>query len=279
MVDWYVILAPVLLLAVVALLRFIGCDVVFGLEEVDRPPTVTVIPNAVTLGPLQTQQFAVEVNGQPVPGPDAAWSAEPAGVGILETTGLYRAPASIPAAQEVTIRATKDSGSGIATVTLMPPIFVIRVNCGAAADTVVASQVWSADVPNPNFVISGGTPSSGSCTVTNRTSEEAALYLTLRLGDFSYQFLNLPIGQYTVNLKFAELFLMPPAERRFNVAINGMAVLTDFNIAAEGGYCTAVDKLFAMINVTGGQITIQLSTGTANVPVINAIEITKVGEL
>lgn len=54
MSDWYLLLTPILMLGVVALLGFVGCDVVFGLDEVRPVPPL----------PAPTNFQAVAANGK-----------------------------------------------------------------------------------------------------------------------------------------------------------------------------------------------------------------------
>ena len=75
-----------------------------------------------------------------------------------------------------------------------------------------------------------------------------------------------------MNLKFAEIYYTTAGGRIFNVAINGAPVLSNFDIAAQGGAFTAVDKPFP-VTVTNGQIAIQFSQGSADWPLVNGIEI------
>ncbi len=53
-IDWFVLLAPIFLLGVMALLGFVGCDLVFGLDRLPDPadpPVISATPgdNAVTI--------------------------------------------------------------------------------------------------------------------------------------------------------------------------------------------------------------------------------------
>ena len=139
------------------------------------------------------------------------------------------------------------------------------VNAGGPAYTDPQSQVWAADT---GFV--GGGPWSTSATIQNTTTP--TLYQTVRYGNFQYQF-TVPNGNYTVTLKFAEVYYPSAGQRVFNVSINGTQVLTNFDIVAQaGGMLRAVDKSFA-VTVANGQITIQLS-GVVDVGLVNAIQIT-----
>jgi hypothetical protein len=51
-VDWYVLLTPLVALAVIALLGFTGCDKLFGLEPITPPTTFTLevrVPQFLTV--------------------------------------------------------------------------------------------------------------------------------------------------------------------------------------------------------------------------------------
>ncbi len=61
MIDPFVILAPVLLLAVIALLRFVGCDQVLGLGPIEPPPKITIIPGSINADML-TMPFELTIN-------------------------------------------------------------------------------------------------------------------------------------------------------------------------------------------------------------------------
>ena len=80
MLDSFVILAPLLLLPVVALLRFVGCESFDSKADV-----VTVTPDTATLGPGESQQFTASVNGTP-PSTNVTWSAN------AQPNGYYKAP-------------------------------------------------------------------------------------------------------------------------------------------------------------------------------------------
>lgn len=154
------------------------------------------------------------------------------------------------------------SGSGAGT----PAASAILVNAGGGAYTDPSGQSWAADTG-----FTGGDLWMASNPIANTAAQP--LYQTCRYGNFAYNFA-VPNGNYTVTLKFAEIYMTGPGERLFNVAINGAAVLTNFDIFAQaGGIFAALDESFP-ITVTNGQITIQFTPGAANLPLVNAIEIT-----
>ena len=75
-----------------------------------------------------------------------------------------------------------------------------------------------------------------------------------------------------MRLKFAEIYWTSAGQRVFDVSINGVPVLTNFDIVAQAGAkLTAIDKAFP-VSVTGGQINIQFTTVVDNAK-ISAIEI------
>lgn len=105
-------------------------------------------------------------------------------------------------------------------------------------------------VPPPNIT---GTP-------------DTALYQSERRGtSFSYTFRNLPRqGFYQVTLKFAEIADQAKGVRIFNVAINGVQVLTNFDIVGDAGAPNAADDhTFTNLSPDAqGQIVVQF-TGTS----------------
>jgi subtilisin family serine protease len=141
----------------------------------------------------------------------------------------------------------------------------IRINAGGASYTDPSGLLWSADTGfSDSYVWSVDT------AIANTAAP--ALYQTCRYGPaFDYRF-TVPDGSYTVTLKFAEPSRDGPGQRVFNVAINGAAVLPNFDIFARaGGEFVALDQSFN-VSVTGGQIAIQFTAGN-DWPMINAIEI------
>ncbi len=92
---------------------------------------------------------------------------------------------------------------------------------------------------------------------------------------------DVPDGTYEVTLKFCETWFGIPANggggalsRRFNVALEGTQVLTNFDIYAAAGNAasTAVDRVFN-VTVTDGTLNINLTSGLSDNPLINAIQV------
>jgi hypothetical protein len=232
---------------------------------------IQLSPTSASLLASQSQQFASTVTGTTNLG--VTWTYSPQ-VGTLVTSGttagLYTAPSSITTGQTVYVTATSAADAtqaASATVSLVPPLASgpIFVHSGGAPYTDTLGQVWSADA---GFI--GGNTASTTSNIAN--TSDPKLYQTERYGNFSYQFA-IPNGSYNVVLKFAEIYWTKAGQRIFNVSINGAPVLTNFDItAAAGAALTAIDKTFP-VTVTNNQITIQFTSGSADVPKVSAIQI------
>ena len=234
------------------------------------PISISVTPASSALSAAQTQQYTANVTGTTNTG--VQWSVSPA-VGTISSTGLYTAPATITTAQSVTITAasvadpTKTAAATVALAVASGPVSAAaRVNAGGGAFTDSSGNSWAADTG-----FTGGSTYATTNGITNTTSP--ALYQDVRFGSsFSYL---IPVanGQYTVKLKFAEVYYSSAGQRVFNVAINGASVLSNFDIVAEaGGTLKALDQSFS-VGVVNGQIAIQFTSGPSDVPLVNAIEV------
>ena len=241
-------------------------------QNLVAPAGISISPAAVTLNQGQTQQFTPAItNGSNLA---VTWSVS-AAAGTI-SNGLYTAPASIGSAQTVTVTATLSTGArATATVTLTPPapppapvtsnFTPIRVNAGGTTYTDASGNAWAWD----SQYIGGNTAATGA-TVAGTTA--STLYQSCRWGTFTYQFA-VPNGNYSVVLKFAEIYFTGAGSRMFNVSINGTPVLANFDIAAQaGGPLQALDKPFP-VSATNGQISIQFTPGAADQPLVNGIEI------
>ena len=127
-----------------------------------------------------------------------------------------------------------------------------------------AGQVWTND---SGYV--SGTVSTG----VSRLPFANPVYDTERVGPMTYHF-NVPNGNYSVTLKFAEIFFTHPRQRVFNAAINGTSVIQSLDLIAAAGYGVPYDRTFP-VSVTNGSIVIAFSE-TVNFAKISAIEIVPV---
>lgn len=99
-----------------------------------------------------------------------------------------------------------------------------------------------------------------------------ALYQPERNGDFSYSF-PVPDGRYKVTLKFSENYWTSSGSRKFNVALNGSSVLTNYDIYADtGARYKAVDKTFTTTATSGSiGLTFTSVTDKAKVDAISIV--------
>ena len=237
-------------------------------------PTLTsASPNS---GMQSQSNLSVVLSGTNfLPGPVCSF-----GAGITVNSCTYNSAAQITANISIAANATvgtntisiTDTDGQIATlpagfsITLNTnPFAPILVNSGGPSYTDNQAQVWSAD---KNFT--GGSTASTTHAIAN--TSDSTLYQSERYGNSTYQF-TVPNGGYNVTLKFAEFYWTSVGKRIFNVAINGTPVLTNFDIvAAVGAPFTAIDKTFPTMTSTGS-ITIQFTSGSADLPKISAIQI------
>jgi len=159
-----------------------------------------------------------------------------------------------------------------------PPADILSINAGGPAvsnsgggdNSFVADEDYS----------TGGTTYSVTNTITIPSSAAtiaapAAVYQSARQGVVTYTIPGLTPGtSYTVRLHFAELYFSVAGGREFDVAINGTAVLTNFDIYATAGanYTAVVEQYIATAN-SSGDIVIAFTDGAVNQPMFNGIEI------
>ncbi len=139
------------------------------------------------------------------------------------------------------------------------------INSGGGQYTSQSGVVYQADTG-----YSGGAPASTTANITG--TNDPALYQTERYGKtFSY---NIPLanGNYSVTLKFAEIYWNSSGQRVFNVSIQGTQVITNLDIYALAGKNAAYDVTFPA-SVTNGILNIGFTTVVDNAK-ISAIEIT-----
>jgi hypothetical protein len=145
----------------------------------------------------------------------------------------------------------------------------IRINCGGPANTDTNGQVWQADTGY-------NTGTAFTINTTTAGTTDPTLYLSYRYNDTATTLIySLPVanGSYRVNLLFSET--APAAQavgaRVFNVKVNSLLVLQDFDISGAVGANAAVVESFNT-TVTTGAMAIEFDKVLGN-PKINAIEI------
>ncbi|RMG16145.1 MAG: T9SS C-terminal target domain-containing protein, partial [Bacteroidetes bacterium] len=158
-----------------------------------------------------------------------------------------------------------------------PNCDIALINCGGPAYTDSAGRVFEADA-----YFSGGT--AGSKTVGISGTIEDPLFQKYRskvYGGASFTYA-IPVpysGNFSVKLYFAELFKTAAGQREFDVTIEGVQVLDNYDIFAEVGQFTAVVKTF-QTTVTDGTLNIGfVSVSGHDSPTIAAIEVNTECEL
>ena len=126
------------------------------------------------------------------------------------------------------------------------------------------------------FFDTGNTYITGNAINTNGLSTPApmAVYQSQRYGNVTYAFRYLsPNTSYKVRLHFAEVYWTAVGQRVFNVLINAVQVLTNFDIiAASGAAYRGNIQEFNAISDPAGRLFVQIVTITDNAS-INAIEL------
>ena len=153
----------------------------------------------------------------------------------------------------------------------------LGINCGGGPIGFFRFGASSLGVFARDWDFKGGSGASTTSAIDASVPKAAPpeIYQSERWGKCTY---TIPVkkgSSYTLRLHFAEV-KVDPGQRKFNVDINGQRVLTDFDIAGEGGKNKAVVKDFASLAPdTDGNIVIALSRGSADEPKICGIQILK----
>ncbi|WP_170245270.1 malectin domain-containing carbohydrate-binding protein [Gelidibacter salicanalis] len=162
------------------------------------------------------------------------------------------------------------AGLAVATTNFSLSIInVIRINAGGPQIT------YNGGTFNSDQFVTGGKLYNATIAIDGTSNDE--LYQTERYGVFTY---DIPVdapGEYDFKLHFAELYFGvgragSSGSRVFNVTIEGVPVLTNFDILAETNPAAALIKEFEKISVTDGFATIHFSKVIEN-PKISGIEI------
>lgn len=90
--------------------------------------------------------------------------------------------------------------------------------------------------------------------------------------ELKYEFSNVPPGDYTLVLAFAEIYHKQAGKRVMSVAVNGLTVLEDYDICADVGPDTAVLKRLAVTVPADGRLEIHF-TATVDKPKISFIQL------
>lgn len=149
-----------------------------------------------------------------------------------------------------------------------PPVVDIRINCGSTLDYVAADgKTWSRDQ-----YFSFGNADTTYLGIVGGTYDFVLFnYSRSGGGGFNYK-IPLQNGSYVVELGFSENFHTAAGSRRFNVDIEGIRVLTNFDIrAAAGARYSAIKRIFPVV-VADGELNIIFGAVT-DAPQVNNIRV------
>jgi hypothetical protein len=152
------------------------------------------------------------------------------------------------------------------------PVSQVKINCGGKA---------VGDFEADNYYSVGNLPhitkSPIDCTAPMAGPQE--MYQSERNANgFQYTIPVKPLATgktYTVHLHWAETSFNAAGKRKFNVGINNIKLLTDFDVFQEaGGKDKALVKQFTgIVPDAEGNIVIQFNKGSADQPMISGIEV------
>jgi hypothetical protein len=257
------------------------------------PISVTVSPTAALLFASQTQQFTAAVNA--AANPAVTWSITPTtGAGTISQSGLYTAPASITAQQNVVVTATSvtdTTKSATATVTLSPPAPPIITQQPQNASVVeTQTAVFSVTAAGIGLSYQWQSMPNGATSFTNIAGATSPSYTTpaTLVTDNATQFLCLVTNaQGTTPSNVATLTVLAPGSNfvtsttlgqlsdpdltgfvgmSITVGSNPMTLtaLGRFVVAGNSGFHTVkVVDASTLLDVPGASVSIDTASGTA----------------
>jgi hypothetical protein len=257
-----------------------------------RSPTALPTATTAPVEPTATTQPVLPTETTAPPPPTATTALPPPATATSGTqppptsiTGQTPAPATatqapLPTAPPVAPSETKPAVTAtpcLACAGLPDDVAGVFANAGGDRITDSTGQVWLGDQPYATGVASWGYTVGDSETGTYagvrpiKGTTDSPLYQTERWGMSGYQF-SLPNGSYQVTLKFVEQFASAKGQRIFNVTLQAVTVLQDFDIlAAAGGPLIALDRTFTA-TVTSNLLTIGF-VKQVDLPTIAAIAV------
>jgi hypothetical protein len=226
-------------------------NIVVGLESgfATDVPWLTEDPTSGTIAPGEDQEIQV----------------------TADSTGLA------PGAYGATLVFHTNSGR-ISTlrvpVTLIVPAYLQGVNAGGDEYTDVDGEVWAAD----QEFSAGSWGHLGTSHVAQTTrpidgTDDDPLYQDSREGEYEYRFDSVPNGVYMIELRFAEWRFRAAGMRLFDVTVEDDVVLFRHDVFAEVGRLAADDHVF-FVEVTDGQLNVNLWKRGAHQPFVSALRVT-----
>lgn len=147
------------------------------------------------------------------------------------------------------------------TTTTTAGTVVFAANCGGSAFTDATGVKFQADT---KFI--GGATNSTTAAIPVTIND--TLYQSWRYGNMSYS-IPMANGNYSVTLKFSDWYTKV-GQRVFNVAMQGVTVLSNFDIFAKAGGTLNPYDVTIPVTVSNGTLTIKFTNVVDNAK-INAI--------
>ncbi|WP_229214193.1 CBM96 family carbohydrate-binding protein [Dyadobacter flavalbus] len=204
----------------------------------------------------------------------------PAGTYIDPRGGSFRWTPQTPGVFTFGVKVTEDSPEALSdekqvTINVLD-IYAndtIRINAGGKDYITADGRKFKADAyftaTNPR------TSAIKNGDILNTTDDE--LYRSGRSSpEFAYR-MPVPDGEYNVVLHFAEIWFGAPGgrkgQRRFNVYINNVRKLDEFDITAHAGGAMTATQVTIPVTITSGVINIRFYLGSADIPRLAALEV------
>jgi hypothetical protein len=254
----------------------------YGVLSLSSATTATPVPVAPSLSAIAPSPYEVDLSWTAGNNPTATTYSL-----FRETTPFVVPTSSTLLATSLTNTSYKDESASPNTAYFYLVCTAALTNCSnqANATTWMAAlryinaggsgvDYWSGDE-----YFSGGTAAAYSSVVDTSLipapTPPQAVYQTERNGPCNYSINGfVPGSSHIVQLHFAETYWTTADSRQFNVVINGIQVLTNFDIVANTGAPNkAIEEDFSTTASASGQITIAFTTGRVDVPKVNGIVI------
>lgn len=152
----------------------------------------------------------------------------------------------------------------------------LRINCGSNAQYIENDKtIWIEDKPysKGSFGYTSGSPSfislKGKITNTDKTP-----LLYTYLNDVKSYRLDMPDGNYEIELFFAEPEFHEAGKRVFDVTINNNKIMTDFDLNNEASFCESVTRKFNVVSKNNEGIEIKFDNKKGKA-IINGIAVRK----
>jgi hypothetical protein len=242
----------------------------------DRTVTVSNAGTAMlTVSGLVTTDAAFAVVSPPTP-----FSVAPSGSQAVVVR--FTPPAAGPFAGDLQVT-SNDPDEGVTTVPLSgtgvtpSPVTAYRMNSGGPDYTDVNGALFEADrafVPG-NFGFIGGGVGNFPSPVANTTDDP--LYQDMRGGaSFAYAFSGLSSGDWDVTLHFMEPWATNVGQRTFDVTIEGVLRLDNYDIFQRAGGTFRAMTETLRVAVTDGQLDVAFQVVTGNNAVVSALAVVSV---